>query len=309
MTASIHNSEFERVTTSDIDCIKAYLSYANYEESNHNLINLFLWDGWYPLWLCKQEHFLILMGLHEGSFFIYMPLCEARYFDEAILYAKEIFDRYQIPFVLSCYTEKETEKVLNLLPDFRAVQSRESADYIYEAAKLRTLSGKKLQKRRNHYNAFIKEYEGRYQYVAMNGENARECLAFLNQWKDDSDDLFLHYEKAGSAYILNNFELFDGKGGIMLLDGKIEAFIVGSRLSDRMIQLNIEKANTSYRGMYQALEKMFLSDNFLDCEFVNKEDDMGNPAIRAAKLAYYPCELIMKSWIEKEKKHDQTSQT
>ncbi len=307
MTTITLDTDFSPVTLDDVDCIRAHLMCANYEESNHNLVNLYLWQAYYPLWKCLDEHALILMGLHEGRFFIYMPLCESQYFEAAVLKAKAIFDRYRIPFVMSCYVERMKDRVLALLPGFEAISHRESADYVYDAEKLRTLSGKKLQKRRNHYNSFIKDYEGRFEYIEMNASNALDCLPFLEIWKEDSEDEFLRYEKAGTAFILKHFSLFAAKGGIIRVDGRIEAFVVGSVLSDRMIQLNIEKANTEFRGIYQVLERTFLSREFLEAEFVNKEDDIGNEQIRAAKMAYYPCDLISKFWIAKGENDDTTS--
>jgi uncharacterized protein len=71
--------------------------------------------------------------------------------------AKGIFDRHGIPFELSCFTQREKDRVLaRLYPHLEAVMEREGSDYLVRHAhKLKTLSGKKLQKRRNHYNAFM----------------------------------------------------------------------------------------------------------------------------------------------------------
>lgn len=66
-----------------------------------------------------------------------------------------------------------------------------------------------------------------------------------------------------------------------------------------MVQINIEKADPEVRGSYQALEKEFLNRHFTQAELVNKEDDVGDPDLRHAKMAYSPVDLIAKYWIEK----------
>ncbi|MBF4731006.1 hypothetical protein ITJ09_10625, partial [Clostridioides difficile] len=41
---------------------------------------------------------------------------------------------------------------------------------IYDAESLRTLAGKKNQKKRNHINYFLKEYAGRYEAKLLDKE-------------------------------------------------------------------------------------------------------------------------------------------
>ena len=46
---------------------------------------------------------------------------------------------------------------------FEYIEERDLFDYIYDAESLRTLAGRKNQKKRNHINYFLKEYEGRFE--------------------------------------------------------------------------------------------------------------------------------------------------
>ena len=152
----------------------------------------------------------------------------------------------------------------------------------------------KLQKKRNHLNAFYKEFEGRWNYQPLCYENTDEIINFLSRWHQDDDDYMLAYEKLGILRVLENWEALDAKGGIIRIDQRIEAFTIGSRLSAQMCQTNIEKANESIRGLYQAICKEFLSHEFLDMTYVNREEDMGLETLRQAKEAYHPEYLIMK---------------
>jgi len=290
----LNDADFIPVTTSDIPLIQSALRKANYEESNHNIVNLFQWMKQYPLWQYHNDHYLLLLGVHKGHLFSYMPLCEEAYFDEAILKAKSIFDQFGIPFELSCFTVKEKDRVLALLPMANEICEEDASDYVYEAEKLRTLSGGKLQKRRNHYNAFLRLNEGRYVAEPITPENKEEVKAFLTQWKTESTDEYFLYEKEGVLSVLDLIEVLPYQGLLIRIDGAIKAFLIGTLSSDRMVQINIEKADPTVRGLYQAIEVEYLKRYYPQATLVNREDDMGLESLRQAKRALDPLTMIRK---------------
>ncbi len=290
----LNDVDFIPVSTSDIPLIQSYLLKANYEESNHNIVNFFQWNKQYPLWKYVTEDYLLLLGIHKGKLFSYMPLCEPQYFDEAILTGKTIFDAYSIPFELSCFTQNEKDKVLALLPTVSVTCEEEASDYVYEADKLRTLSGGKLQKRRNHYNAFLKNTVGRVVSEEITNQNKEEVKRFLAQWKTDHTNEYFLYEKEGVFTILDLIEVLPCKGLLMRIDGEIKAFLIGTKSSSRMVQINIEKADPSIRGLYQAIEVAYLNTYYLEATLVNREDDMGLESLRQAKRALDPITMIHK---------------
>ena len=77
-------------------------------------------------------------------------------------------------------------------------------------------------------------------------------------------------------------------GGIYV-DDQLEAFSIGSYNSkEKMAIIHIEKANPEMRGLYQMINQQFLIHEFPDAEIVNREDDMGLPGLRQAKMSYVP---------------------
>lgn len=290
----LNDADFIPVTTQDIPLIQSYLTKAHYEESNHNIVNLFQWIKQYPLWQYHTDHYLLLLGVHKGKLFSYMPLCEPQYFDEAILKDKSIFDQFGIPFELSCFTEAEKDKVMALLPMTEGVCEEEASDYVYEAQKLRTLSGGKLQKRRNHYNAFVRNTDGRLTIEPITKSNKEEVKAFLAQWKTESTDEYFLYEKEGVADVLDLIGILPYQGLLIRIDNEIKAFLIGTKTSERMVQINIEKADPSVRGLYQAIEVEFLKRYYTEAQLVNREDDMGLESLRQAKRALDPLMMIRK---------------
>lgn len=290
----LNDADFIPVSTQDIPLIQSALIKANYEESNHNIVNLFQWMKQYPLWQFHTDHFLLLLGVHKGRLFSYMPLCEEAYFEEAILKAQSIFKSFGIPFELSCFTEKEKDKVLKLLPMTYETCEEEASDYVYEAEKLRTLSGGKLQKRRNHYNAFLRLNDGHYTVEPITLQNKDEVKAFLTQWKTESTDEYFLYEKEGVLSVLDLIDVLPYQGLLIRINNDIKAFLIGTKSSQRMVQINIEKADPSIRGLYQAIEVEYLKRYFPEATLVNREDDMGLESLRQAKRALDPIMMIRK---------------
>jgi hypothetical protein len=290
----LNDADFIPVTNQDIPLIQTYLLKANYEESNHNIVNFFQWIKQYPLWKYTTDHYLLLLGVHKGKLFSYMPLCEPQYFEEAILKDKSIFNQFNIPFELSCFTENEKDKVLALLPMAYVTCEEDASDYVYETDKLRTLSGGKLQKRRNHYNAFLRNTEGHVSTEEITSKNKDEVKAFLALWKTDSNDEYFLYEKEGVFSILDLIGQLPCKGLLLRIDGEIKAFLIGTKSSDRMVQINIEKADPTIRGLYQAIEVEYLKTFYTEAVLVNREDDMGLESLRQAKRALDPLMMIHK---------------
>ena len=290
----LDDADFIVVTEKDIPLISKYLEIAQIEESNHNVVNMFLWREQYPLWQFHTDDYMLLLGIHKGKLFCYMPLCTTEFFEEAILKAKSIFDKNNVPFELSCFTSDRLDLLENILPKCLVTVECEAADYIYEGEKMRSLSGKKLQKRRNNYNHFVHEYEGRFAYEDLNESHIPELKEFLNSWRSDSVEEYLIYEAKGVKDVLDLYGILPYNGGVIRIDGEVRAFLIASLATHNMVQINIEKADPSLRGLYQAIEKIFLEKNYPTIEWVNREDDMGIESLMLAKKALNPSHMIDK---------------
>jgi len=291
---TLSETDFTPVDSRDIPLLIHFLHKANYEESNHNIVNMFQWRSQYPLWKYSTEDYCLLLGVHKGHLFCYMPLCEKPYFKEAILKAQSIFNQYNIPFELSCFTTEMKDYLLEILPNFHGIAEAEAADYVYLGEKLRTLSGKKLQKKRNSYNTFINDYGEFYTSEAITRENIIEIEQYLDSWGLNKEHEYAQYEKEGVKDVLAHFGLLPYNGLLIRIRGEVKAFIIGSMTSDRMVQINIEKADPTIRGLYQAIEKDFLNQFYPNIELVNREDDMGIESLRKSKLALDPITMIEK---------------
>lgn len=283
---------FKPVTFDDVSLIKKYLALHCYEESNHNIVNIMEWLELYPLYEYHEEDFMILIGTYKDEYFMYMPLCQKGKELDVINIAKYLLDACDIPFTMSCFSDEIMMLVRDNYPNARIIDLRDGYDYVYELDKMRSFSGKKLQKKRNHLNHFAKTYEGRYQYEKIDQSNLDEVIDYVDNLVIDDETLL--YEKNGIIKVLKHLDELEAKGGLIKIDGKVEAFLVASVLSGQMVQENIEKSNHEINGLAQMLIKEFFSHEYQTYRYLNREDDMGKDNLRQSKLSYQPCHLISK---------------
>ena len=88
--------------------------------------------------------------------------------------------------------------------------------------------------------------------------------------------------------------------GLALVEnGQVLAMTMGSPLSANTFDVHFEKAREDVDGAYAAINQAFaryLRELFPALEYLNREDDMGLPGLRKAKLSYHPDHLIVKFW-------------
>ena len=84
---------------------------------------------------------------------------------------------------------------------------------------------------------------------------------------------------------------------MLIADGRLVGFTVGEVISSDTFCTHFEKTYTDIDGAYTMLcremARMVMAKH-PDVRYVNREDDMGNPALRTSKLSYKPEEILIK---------------
>lgn len=176
-------------------------------------------------------------------------------------------------------------------PGLATKLERNTSDYLYSASDLINLAGRKFHSKRNHLNKFLRQYN--WEYQAMTPEVARECLSIESAWFDVRDPEPCTEDEA-MAIVLQNFQYLGVVGGVIKVDGAIQALTVGERLNQNTAVIHIEKANTEYDGAYAAINHEFAVREWAEMEFINREEDMGIEGLRKAKQSYYPVRMVEK---------------
>ncbi|TCL57113.1 hypothetical protein EDC14_104716 [Hydrogenispora ethanolica] len=190
------------------------------------------------------------------------------------------------------------ESLQRLDSAFTAKEERYTFDYLYRSADLINLAGRKYHAKRNHLNQFMRKYHWEFQTITP--QIAAECLELEEEWFNISKHReSLTDEEWAMATVFNHFSELKVTGGVIRIDGRIQAIAVGEPLNQNTVVVHIEKANTEFDGIYVAINQLFVKECWSDWEFINREEDMGIEGLQKAKLSYHPCGFVEKYSIMK----------
>lgn len=206
-----------------------------------------------------------------------------------------------IPCRLTGLVGDEKEQLEALYPGkFQFHWSRDGFDYVYEIDALADLKGKKLQKKRNHLNRF-RDAHPEYTVEVLDGENVEKARAFLEQWyaRRLAEDPYADFDMERRALNrgLKYREELAMEGLLLVDEGRVLAFTMGSPMSDTVFDVHFEKADPDVEGAYAAINCEFakyLRDKHPNLLFLDREEDMGLEGLRRAKLSYKPHHLVEK---------------
>lgn len=182
---------------------------------------------------------------------------------------------------------------------FRLHPDRNGCDYVYDIHDLAELKGRKFQKKRNHLNKFRENHPDCHA-VPITDDNLPAAQALVQQWYAQhagNDDYHLEQQALRRAFA--NMEALGLEGLLLVENGTPFAMTMGSRLSETTFDIHFEKALDEVDGAYPAINQAFaahLRNKYPELKYLNREDDMGLPGLRKAKLSYNPHHLVNKFW-------------
>lgn len=270
----------------------------NFTSEGH-FLNLFLWEHYYHTVYATDDialYLFIKLKDHHGAF---PPLCKKEDLPEAFRRMETYFHdvlHEDMWLFLADNTVVDTLRENGLLSHYKIEPDRDCFDYLYEADKLRTLNGKAYHKKKNLLNAFLRDYEGRYEYQTLSYHNIEEIKEFHEKWLDERR-IYDKYnciddEEEGIYRLFGNCRSIDCKMGGVRIDGELRAYTIGSYIPHmQMAIVHIEKADVNYRGLYNYINQQFILHEFPDAVIINREDDLGQDNLRQAKMSYRPLRL------------------
>ncbi len=178
-------------------------------------------------------------------------------------------------------------------------ETRGQWEYVYSRQALATLSGKRLHKKKNHVNAFIKQYGETY--VTLQSKDIPQALALQYTWckqRDCEQSAALLTESEVVCSILRQWDHLPGlMGGALLVEGQMAAFTVGERLDENTLVVHFEKGLPEFRGVYQAINFCFANHAGEGFEQINREQDADEEGLRQAKESYCPIAFMKKNTV------------
>ena len=290
---------FKTVTLCDKQWIDEIVMAEGSRSADYNFGNIYIWDNRYKQLVARAEGRMLTKLRYAGKPTFVFPIGTGplRPAVEALRdYARA--HGYE-PFCLRGITEEHRAMLEEAYPGcFAFSEDTDNADYIYEAEKLATYSGKALHGKKNHCNRF--EAENDWSFVPLTRQLIPDCLDMLDVWSEENAqrlDKSIVYEHTAIVRAFAAFEKLGLEGGVLYANGKIVGFTLGEMVCEDTFDVHFEKAEGSINGAYpmtcRELTRM-LMERHPSLRYMNREDDMGLEALRRSKESYKPAYLLKK---------------
>ena len=179
-------------------------------------------------------------------------------------------------------------------------ETRDGFDYLYRVDRLADLPGKKLHAKRNHIRRFDDACPG-WTWTALTNDDIPDCQAMDDDWhraaleRETGEELTsLEEDRRAMSLALTHREALGLEGVVLRWEGRVLAFALGAPLTGTIFDVHFERARGEIQGAYAAVNRVFaqyVRERHPEIEYLDREDDMGVPGLRKAKLSYYPDHL------------------
>lgn len=287
-----------RLEIADRKIIEVFMRQMNPVTSELTFTNLYMWRHAYKYQLIESGEYLWLLADLDVPFTM-MPLGDysnkEALIDSIAEMRKLMLSRgYDLRIERADNRLKEIVEAAGL--KVATLEDRNTFDYVYDFEELKKLEGNKFHKKKNHVNKFMKTYKD-WCYEPIDEEIIEDLQHATMRWFNAKGEVMNPSLNLERKAILSAFEHFHDlayEGGVIRINGQIEAFTFGEALNDDTYVVHIEKANRQFDGLYPMINQQFLQHVQGNYKYVNREQDLGIKGIRQAKLSYKPAELIEK---------------
>lgn len=288
---------FKKIELEDKEWIIPILRESVISGCHQNFGNLFAWREINDTKVAKVNDFLVAKQFISNVKDIYLyPMGKG----DVKPVIEEIIRSVDKNLIFAGLSPEEANELDELYPGkFIYDQVRNDYDYVYLLEKMVSLKGKKLHRKRNHLNAFIRNNLV-WTFETISEENKAECIEMNKKWCIDigcKDDKSLMDENCATKYFLKYFNELELQGGLIRVDNEVVAYTIGEVLNTDTYVVHIEKAFKDVQGAYPMINQQFaawVQEKYPHLIYINREEDMGMEGLRKAKLSYYPDKMAVK---------------
>ena len=286
---------FKTIELSDKPKIDACLDGNTFRACDFSFTNMFAWNSKFKTQYDIQHKTLFLKFQEiDGETYYMMPIGPMPV-NESIQILQADAKASNRPFQMKGITAEMWEMINRKMPNqFKYIHERNNDEYIYLSSKLISLSGKKLQSKRNHINRFKIDNPDWQYFPITSKKDLGECVTMLKEWENikEDKDRSLQYDYIATRLMLEHFDELQLTGGAIRVNGKIIAFTIGEKLTEDTFVVHVEKAFGEINGAYTIINQQFIEHEASKFKYINREEDMGLEPLRKAKLSYQPDILL-----------------
>ena len=273
----------------DTSLISKYLKHI--ETSSYFYLPFYveIWKDAKDFYLYEGKHGLYLYSKKDKAF--YLPLSNDM--DSALCELDELCKIENLDFSICPIDENQT--VFFSSPEYKVERKDIYDEYLYDRAKMETLSGKSLQSKRNHISRFKRDNP---EYTLRKIE--KKDFPYLIELAKMIVDTFpeeMHESLSDEFSALKNalevWDEFNLDGLLIEVDGKIIAYTIVEKMG-RYAIIHFEKAIQEITGAYQTINQEYVKTLGSEIEIINRQEDLGLEGLRKAKLSYKPIDFIKK---------------
>ena len=261
--------------------------------SEYTFTNLFVWRERESVLVSRiGETVLIKRWNIESNRFLLLPPIGNKEITDVIGALSSTLEKKDLPpiYGLDARQGESLKKI-----GFTVKEMRDSWDYVYLIRDLIDLPGEKYYVKRKNIKRCLQDYKPEYRSIA--GEFIGQCVNLETTWcnlRNCSADPSLEAENRAIKELFLHFSDLNVLGGVILIDGSVEAFTIGEKLNKDTAVIHFEKANPNIPGLYQVINQWFCSQALHEFKYINREQDLGIPGLRQAKMSYHPAFFIEK---------------
>lgn len=298
---------FRPLTLADVPAVNALLQKAPSRTCDFSLGGIYMWIDRFRYSHCIIDNTLFIKGVSEidPSVTAFSLPAGPMPLDRAVAMIERYCHSRGIAPVMSAVPEDCLEQLLSVT-DGVCRELEPWADYLYAIDELASLSGKKLNKKRNHVNRF-KADNPNWELRPLTADNLPQALSLLEEAQRvetegmDADDDALHtavYEHQQCRAVLENRNVFPFEGVLLYADPEAApvAFAVAEVIGDTAF-VHIEKMLHSVAGAGEAVAHLFarhLKEQYPQLQWLNREEDCGDEGLRRAKESWHPAKVLRK---------------
>lgn len=165
------------------------------------------------------------------------------------------------------------------------------SDYIYRQPDLSSLPGTAYHRKRNHIARFEKLFPD-WKFEILTPAHAEDALNIAREWLVACPGTALEHELHAIEHALQHTAELGICGGLIYTGGRAVAMALASFVSPRVADVHYEKCLPGYREAYPVINRELARR--LDCDWINREEDLNQPGLRHSKESYRPALLLTK---------------
>ena len=283
---------FHQLTLSDRETMQAVTLHSGRRNCNYNFANLVGWQFLFNTEVCVLDGAVVLRYTFDGLRAYMVCTSEAL----SLELIKALLDDSNGDLTLIGLEDSQVAQlsILNSQFSISVEPIRDRYDYIYRRTDLATLHGRHLDAKRNHIRRFRAAHPN-FEYRPLTPELFDECRRLREIWQEekkqnvnDNKIEIIDAEHRVMETIFSNWDSLGMIGGSIFVNGRMVAFTYGSAVTTDTFDVCVEKADRHVEGAFTIINQQFAEHLPEQYVYLNREEDMGIPGLRKAKLSYHP---------------------